>query len=80
MSVVFSLYPFFKRDSFIIDLSFLSYPLKVEQVFFEGLSGLGLLALIHYVWVLFVATALVVLTAMSLPITQTHPAEIYTQP
>lgn len=56
----------------------MSHPLKVEQVFFEGLSCLRLLALIHNVWILFVATALVILAAMSLPITQTHPAEIYT--
>lgn len=57
---------------------FASHPLKVEQVFLKGLSGLRLLALIHDVWILFVATALVILAAMSLPITQTHPAEIYT--
>lgn len=54
------------------------YPLEVEKVFFQGLSSLRLLALVHDVGVLFVATALVILTAVSLPISQTHPAEIYT--
>lgn len=53
------------------------YPLKVEEVFLQGLSGLCLLALVYDVRVLFVATALVILAAMSLPIPQTHPAEIY---
>lgn len=55
-----------------------SHPLKVEEVFLEGLSGLCLLALVDDVWVLLVATALIVLTAMGLPVPQTHPAEVYT--
>lgn len=53
-----------------------SHPLKVEEVFLKGLSGLSLLALVDYIRVFFVATALVVFTAVSLPITKTHPAEI----
>lgn len=57
----------------------MSYPLKVEEVFFQGLSSLCLLALVHDVRILFIAAALVILTAVSLPISQTHPAEIYTQ-
>lgn len=55
-----------------------SYPLKVEEVFFQGLSSLRLLALVDDIGILFVATALVILAAVSLPISQTHPAEIYT--
>lgn len=55
-----------------------SHPLKVEEVFLEGLSGLCLLALVDDVWVLLIATALIVLTAMGLPVPQTHPAEVYT--
>lgn len=53
-----------------------SHPLKIEEVFFEGLSGLSLLALVDYIRIFFVAAALVVFTAVSLPVTKTHPAEI----
>lgn len=53
-----------------------THPLKVEQVLFQGLSGLSLLALVDYIWIFFVATALVVLAAVGLPVTETHPAEI----
>ncbi len=54
-----------------------THPLKVEEVFLEGLSGLSLLALVDYIRVFFVAAALVVFTAMSLPVTKTHPAEVF---
>ena len=53
-----------------------THPLKVEEVFLEGLSGLSLLALVDYIRVFFVAAALVVFAAMSLPVTKTHPAEV----
>lgn len=53
-----------------------THPLKVEKIFFEGLSGLSLLALVDNIRVLFVAAAFVVFTAMSLPVTETHPAEV----
>lgn len=53
-----------------------SYPLKVEEVFLKGFSGLSLLALVDYIRVFLVAAALVVFTAMSFPVTKTHPAEI----
>lgn len=53
-----------------------THPLKVEEVLFQGLSGLSLLALVDYIWIFFVATALVVLAAVGLPVTETHPAEI----
>lgn len=45
-----------------------TYPLKVKQVLLEGLPGLGLLALVDNVGVLLVPTALIVLTAVGLPI------------
>lgn len=54
-----------------------THPFKVEEVFLEGFSGLSLLALVDYVRVFFVAAALVVFTAVSLPITKTHPAEVF---
>ena len=54
----------------------MTHPLKVEEVFLEGLSGLSLLALVDYIRVFFVATALVVFTAVSLPVSETHPAEV----
>ena len=53
-----------------------SHPLKVEEVFLEGLSGLSLLALVDDVRVLFVTAALIVLTTVGLPVSQTHPAEV----
>ena len=53
-----------------------THPLKVEKVFFEGLSGLSLLALVDYIRVFFVAATLIVLAAVSLPVTKTHPAEV----
>lgn len=54
-----------------------AHPLKVEEVLFEGFSGLSLLALVDYIRVFFVATALIVLAAVGLPVTETHPAEVY---
>lgn len=57
--------------------SYKTHPLKVEEVFFEGLSGLSLLTLVDYVRVFFVTAALVVFTAVSLPVTKTHPAEVF---
>lgn len=54
-----------------------THPLKVEEVFFEGLSGLSLLALVDYIRVFFVAAALIVFAAVSLPVTKTHPAEVF---
>lgn len=45
-----------------------THPLKVEQVLLEGLPGLGLLALVDNVGVLFVPAALVILAAMGLPV------------
>ena len=54
-----------------------THPLKVEEVFLQGLAGLGLLALVDDVGVLLVAAALVVLTAVGLPVAQTHPAEVW---
>lgn len=53
-----------------------THPLKVEKIFFEGLSGLSLLALVDDIRVFFVAAAFIVFTAMSLPVTKTHPAEV----
>lgn len=53
-----------------------THSLEVEEVLFEGFSGLRLLALVDYIWVFFVATALVVLAAVGLPVAETHPAEI----
>lgn len=43
-------------------------PLKVEQVLHEVLSGLGLLVLVNNIKVLLVPNALIVLTAMGLPV------------
>lgn len=54
-----------------------THPLKVEEVFFEGLSGLSLLALVDDIGVFFVAAAFVIFAAMSLPVTKTHPAEVF---
>lgn len=54
-----------------------THPLEVEEVFFEGLSGLSLLTLVDYVRVFFVTAALIVFTAVSLPVTKTHPAEVF---
>lgn len=45
-----------------------TYPLKIEQVLLEGLPGLGLLTLIDNVRILLIPTALIILAAMSLPI------------
>lgn len=53
-----------------------SYPLKIEQVLLKGLPGLCLLTLVYNIRILFVPTAFVVLAAVSLPISQTHPAEV----
>lgn len=53
-----------------------SYPLKIEQVLLKGLPGLCLLTLVYNIRILFVPTAFVVLAAMSLPVSQTHPAEV----
>lgn len=53
-----------------------SYPLKIEQVLLKGLSGLCLLTLVYNIRILFVPTAFVVFAAVSLPVPQTHPAEI----
>lgn len=53
-----------------------SHPLKVEEIFLESLSGLSLLALVNYIRVFFVAAAFVVFTAVSLPVTKTHPAKV----
>lgn len=54
-----------------------THPFKVEEVFFKGLPGLSLLALVDYIRVFFVAAALVIFTAMSLPVSKTHPAEVF---
>jgi len=53
-----------------------SYPLKIEQVLLKGLPGLCLLTLVYNIRILFVPTAFVVLAAVSLPVSQTHPAEV----
>lgn len=67
-SGLFNLEPFYGKTA---------YPLKVEEIFLEGLSGLSLLALVDYIRIFFVATALVVFTAMGLPVSKTHPAEVF---
>lgn len=54
----------------------MSHPFKVEEVFFQGLSSLCLLALVDDVRILFIATAFIILAAMRFPVSQTHPTEI----
>jgi hypothetical protein len=53
-----------------------TYPFKVEEILLEGLSCLSVDRLVSDVWILLVATAFIIFTTVSLPITQTHPTEI----
>lgn len=53
-----------------------TYPFEIEEIFLERLPGLSVDRLVGDVRVLLIATALVVLAAVGLPVPQAHPAKV----